>query len=76
MRQIRLDWDTEETWIATSQGAFFQEPFDPSEDPGWTFVAGLPSRDLTTVLPLYYDVAFWLGTRDAGVIYFQPASED
>jgi ligand-binding sensor domain-containing protein len=75
VRQIRLDFDTGETWIATNQGAFYQTAYDPNSMPGWAYVAGLPSQNLSTVLPLYYDSALWFGTVDEGLFYFQPFEE-
>lgn len=72
VRQISLDETTRNIWIATSQGAFYQRLVDPErERGGWTFIAGLPDRDLTAVLPLP-DGSVWLGTANAGVIHFVP----
>lgn len=74
VREVALDATGEITWIATDQGAFFHNWFDPRRvGPHWRYVAGLPSEDLTAVLPVLYDTAVWFGTADAGVIYLQPA---
>lgn len=71
VRQVRLHEPSGRLWIATGQGAFFQEPFDPGYEQDWTYLAGLPVEDLTAVLPLP-DGSAWLGTAAAGVLFFEP----
>jgi len=71
VRQISLNEATGDIWITTNQGAFYQPAFDPGREWGWTYVAGLPNQNLTTVLALPAGDA-WFGTADAGLIHFEP----
>jgi ligand-binding sensor domain-containing protein len=66
---MRLDEATSTLWIATNQGAFYRQEMD-MHGQNWTYVAGLPSRDVTTVLPMP-DGSVWLGTANAGLVYFK-----
>lgn len=69
VRRMRLDEATGTLWIATNQGAFYRQGMD-MHGQNWTYVAGLPSRDVTTVLPMP-DGSVWLGTANAGLVYFK-----
>jgi hypothetical protein len=64
--QMSVDPTTGTIWLATNQGAFHS-----NNELGWVFVAGLPSRNITTVLAT--SDAIWFGTADAGLIRFVPA---
>jgi len=66
VRQISVDAATSRTWLATDQGAFRSD-----EEHGWVYVAGLPSRNITTVLAT--PDAIWFGTEDKGLIRFVPS---
>ena len=70
VRRMSLNEATGTLWIATNQGAFYRLETD-THGRSWTYVAGLPSRDVTAVLPTS-DSSAWLGTADAGLVYFEP----
>jgi len=69
VRRMRLDETTGILWIATNQGVFYRQGMD-MHGQNRTYVAGLPSRDVTIVLPMP-DGSVWLGTANVGLVYFE-----
>ncbi len=53
-------------WAATAQGAFYSAGLQEQK---WSYVAGLPSHDLTAVAAV--DGGAWFGTVDGRVLYFE-----
>jgi hypothetical protein len=66
VRDTSRNPDTDTVWIATNQGAFYSNQAER-----WTYVGGIPVRDLTAVLAMP-DGSAWIGTADVGLIYFEP----
>lgn len=66
VRRMSLDTTTDVTWLATNQGVFYSD-----REHRWGYVAGLPSRNITTVLATRD--AIWFGTADKGLIRFVPS---
>lgn len=66
VHKMGLETATGVTWLATNQGAFYSD-----KERGWVYVAGLPSRNITTVLATRD--AIWFGTADKGLMRFVPS---
>jgi hypothetical protein len=67
VRGMSVDTTTGTAWLATNQGAFHSD-----KERGWVYVAGLPSRNVTSVLAT--PNAIWIGTADEGLIRFVPST--
>jgi hypothetical protein len=82
VRDIQLAPGNEAIWIATNQGVFshqnltgdafltWMQPWTQISPVTWIYLTGLPTRELTHVLPLP-DGQLWIGAQDQGVIYVQ-----
>ncbi len=72
VRAMRLA-PTGALWLATNQGAFYSPEPKAFLEGGlieqWFQLAGLPSRDITAVLP--DGAGAWIGTEN-GLVYWEP----
>jgi hypothetical protein len=82
LSNIQLSPEKDAIWIATNQGVFshafahgqdltsWMQPWSEEIPPTWTYLAGLPTRLFTQVLPLP-DGELWLGAQDQGLFQVQ-----
>ncbi len=68
VRDVKLGEQT--IWIATNQGAFYVHQARYTGEI-WSYISGLPDRDLSAILPLP-DGSVWIGTMTTGLIHFEP----